>query len=249
MGPPDMEPTAQAAEGAAQVSSGVNIANIIDKSGIIVYFAVAMLAVWGIYNAIMLYRNLAKKTLPSNESEALLNQIREQILTRNDTKAAIDACMNPSHWHSALAQVLAVGLKNRHKGLGKVKQMMIMDFQAEVVSPLEGRVGTLGTASRLGPLIGLVGTVLSMIAAFARMSAAGKPDPVELAGSISLGLWTTAAGLLLAVPLMCFGNDVLIRLRRLRDRTDRNLQEFIEILEQAEAKSGRPARAAHAAAR
>jgi biopolymer transport protein ExbB len=82
---------------------------------------------------------------------------------------------------------------------------------------------------------------MSMIAAFARMGQNSRPDPAMLAQSISLGLWTTAAGLIIANPLMTVANDVQARLRKFRDRTERQLQDFIEIFEQAErgARAGR----------
>src|SRR5262249_8639245 len=119
-------------------------------------------------------------------------------------------------------------------GLGKVKQLLVMDFHTEVISGLENRLASIATASRMGPLLGLLGTVMSMIAAFGRMGSSAKPDPMALAGSISLGLVATAAGLLIANPLMILGNDVGGKLRRLRDRTERQLSDFLEILEQQE---------------
>ncbi len=222
-----------AAAGAA--GGGLDVPSIIESFGSLIYVVIGILAIWGTYNAIMLYRTLAKKNLPPDESESLLNQVRDLLLNRNDTKGAIELCMNPAHWHSALAQLMAVGLKNRHKGLARVKQLLVMEFHSEVVGPMENRLASIGTASRMGPLLGLLGTVISMIAAFGRMSSGSRPDPLALAGSISLGLWTTAAGLIIATPLMTMGNDIQARLRKLRDKTERNLQDFVEILEAAEA--------------
>jgi biopolymer transport protein ExbB len=145
---------------------------------------------------------------------------------------------------------MAVALKNWTKGLGKVKQLMVMEFHSEIISRMEARLASIGTAARMGPLLGLLGTVMSMIAAFARMSSGAKPDPLALAGSISIGLWTTAAGLTIANPLMVLANDAQARIRRMRDRTERQLQEFLDILEQADAPP-RPTRqgAGRAAAR
>ena len=222
---------------------GMDVPTIIENFGALVYVAIALLAIWGVYNAIMIYRSIAKKSLPNKEAEALEAQVRELVVNRNDTKTAVEACMNPAHWHSALAQLIAVGLKNRHKGLARVKQLLVMEFHTEVVSSMENRLASISTAARLGPLLGLLGTVISMIAAFARMGAGGKPDPALLAGSISLGLWTTAAGLIIATPLMILANDIQSRLRKLRDRTERQLQDFTETLEAAE-NSGRGRRVA-----
>lgn len=244
-----MEPTAKAGEAASSVASGggLDIPSIIENFGSLIYVAIGLLAIWGTYNAILIYRSMAKKSLPAPEAEALIQRVRELVLSKNDTKAAVDACLDPTHWHSALAQLMAVGLKNRHKGLAKVKQLLVMDFHTEVVSTMENRLASIGTASRMGPLLGLLGTVISMIAAFARMSAGSRPDPAALAGSISLGLWTTAAGLIIATPLMTVANDIQARLRKLRDRTERQLQDFVEVLEQADANAAaRGARAARA---
>lgn len=229
-----MEPTANAVDLASQ--GGLSIPEIIENSGFLIYVAVALLAIWGTYNGLLLYRGLARKSLPSKQAEALITQVRD-LIARQNFQGAIDLCMSPPHWHSALAQLLGVGLKNRSKGLAKAQQRMVMQFHSEVVTPMESRVGSLGAAARMGPLLGLLGTVLAMIAAFGRMAQSGKPDPIALAGSISLGLWTTAAGLLVAVPLMVVGNDILNRLRRLRDQTENQLQDFVDALEQVEAQA------------
>ena len=61
-----------------------------------------------------------------------------------------------------------------------------------------------------------------------------------LAQDISLALWATGAGLLIATPMMILANDIHARLRKLRDQTERQLQDFLEILEEVESPSQRP---------
>jgi biopolymer transport protein ExbB len=73
-----------------------------------------------------------------------------------------------------------------------------------------------------------------MIGAFGRIGGAEKVNPSDLARDISLALWATGAGLLIATPMMILGNDIHAKLRRLRDRTERQLQDFIDALEEAE---------------
>jgi len=65
----------------------------------------------------------------------------------------------------------------------------------------------LNIIGNLGPLLGLLGTVLGMITAFSDMQAAGgNADPSVLAGGISIALAHTFMGLFLAVPsLAAFG--------------------------------------------
>jgi biopolymer transport protein ExbB len=213
----------------------MSVTYIIDKFGNVVYAALALLAVWGVYNAILLYRTLAKKTLVGG-AEPLIHQVRD-LLKANNFAGAIAVCQNPPYWHTALAQLMAVALQYRDKGIGKVKQVLVMEFHTEVVAGMENRLASISTIVRMGPLLGLLGTVASMIGAFGRIGGSEKVNPNALASDISLALWATGAGLLIATPMMIVGNDIHARLRSLRDRTERQLQDFIEVLEQLEPAS------------
>jgi len=204
------------------------VSRVIDAFGYVIYVALALLAVWGVYNGILLYRTLMKKSL--REPETLIEQIRDLCKARRfDT--AINLCQSPPYWHTALAQLIAVALRNRAKGLAKIKQLVVTEFHSEVIAGMENRLGSVSTIVRMGPLLGLVGTVASMIAAFSRIGGSEKADPHALATDISLALWATGAGLLIANPMMLIGNDVHAKLRRLRDRTERQLSEVLEMLE------------------
>jgi biopolymer transport protein ExbB len=207
---------------------------IIDASAYAIYTALALLAIWGVYNAILLYRSLAKKSLA--DAAGLLQRIGT-LVHSGKHDAAIAVCQEPTYWHTALAQLLAVALSNREKGIAKVKQLLVMEFHTEVIAGMENRLASISTIVRMGPLLGLLGTVASMIGAFGRIGGAEKVNPQALARDISLALWATGAGLLIATPMMIAGNDIHARLRRLRDRTERQLQDFLDILEAIEAQT------------
>jgi biopolymer transport protein ExbB len=228
---------------AAAAARGLDIPWIIDKVGDFIYLALAVLAIWGVYNAIVLYRTLKKKGIDGAQAGNLIRQVREFCLgpRGTDVKSAIAVCQNPPYWHTALAQLVAVALQHRDKGLAKIKQTLVMEFHTEVISGMENRLASISTIVRMGPLLGLLGTVASMIAAFGRIGGAEKVNPSALASDISLALWATASGLLIATALMIVANDIHAKLRRLRDQTERQLHGVIEILEDLEAKSGRPA--------
>ncbi|WP_165250868.1 MotA/TolQ/ExbB proton channel family protein [Paludisphaera soli] len=224
----------------------MNVTRIIDTFGYVIYGALAFLAVWGVYNAILLYRTLRKKTI--KDPTALILQVQELCQARK-YDAAMSVCQSPTYWHTALAQLIAVALKNRAKGLAKVKQLLVTEFHTEVVAEMENRLGSISTIVRMGPLLGLLGTVASMIAAFGRIGSSEKVNPNALASDISLALWATGAGLLIANPMMIIGNDFHARLRRLRDRTERQLQDVLDVIETTEnpkapAPAERPARPA-----
>ena len=209
----------------------MKITQIIDTMGYVIYGALALLAVWGVYNAILLYRSLKKKSL---EDAGPLNEKVRELTKAGKFEAAITACQEPAWWHTALAQLIAVALKNREKGIAKVKQIIVMEFHTEVIAGMENRLASISTIVRMGPLLGLLGTVASMIGAFGRIGGSEKVNPTALAADISLALWATGAGLLIATPMMIMGNDIHAKLRRLRDRTERQLQDFMEVLEQAD---------------
>jgi len=215
----------------------MDITKIIDAFGYVIYVTLALLAVWGVYNAVLLYRSLAKKSIGGDASR-LLEQVRD-FLTVGKSDAAISVCQNVPYWHTALAQLMAVALKNRDKGIAKIKQMLVMEFHTEVIAGMENRLASISTIVRMGPLLGLLGTVASMIGAFGRIGGSQKVNPNALASDISLALWATGAGLLIATPMMIVGNDIHAKLRRLRDRTERQLQEFLDILEQFETPAQR----------
>src|SRR5690349_20985800 len=215
----------------------MNVTKIIDSFGYVIYGALAILAVWGAYNGILLYRSLAKKSV--RDPEELIDQVRELCRARQYDKA-INLCQTPIYWHTAVAQLIAVALQNRAKGLARIKQLVVTEFHSEVVAGLENRLGSVSTIVRMGPLLGLLGTVASMIAAFGRIGGAEKVNPSALASDISLALWATASGLIIATTLMIVANDIHARLRHLRDRTERQLHDFLEILEELDARSGRP---------
>jgi biopolymer transport protein ExbB len=215
----------------------MKITKIIDAFGYVIYAALAVLAVWGVYNAILLYRNLGKKAV--RDPKALLERVRELTLA-GKFDAAIAACQDPAVWHSALAQLISVALKNRDKGLAKIKQIIVMEFHTEVIAGMENRLASIATIVRMGPLLGLLGTVASMIGAFGRIGGSEKVNPTALASDISLALWATGAGLLIATPMMILGNDIHAKLRSLRDRTERQLQEFLDAFEQVDPTAARP---------
>jgi len=79
-------------------------------------------------------------------------------------------------------------------------------------------LGALELISTIAPLLGLLGTVLGMIAAFQALQAAGsKADPSMLAGGIWEALLTTAAGMAVAIPAsaaLTWFESVIDRIRR-----------------------------------
>jgi len=103
---------------------------------------------------------------------------------------------------SPLGQVLAAGLRN-HKSSRYVMKEAIEEAGHAVSHDLERFLTTLGTLATIAPLMGLFGTVVGMIEIFGSQSPSGT-NPQVLAHGISVALYNTALGLVVAIPAMIF---------------------------------------------
>ena len=103
---------------------------------------------------------------------------------------------------SPLGRVLAAGLRN----VGSSREIMresVEEVGGAVAHELERYLTTLGTIASISPLMGLLGTVVGMIEIFGSQSPTGA-NPQLLAHGISVALYNTGFGLVIAIPGMIF---------------------------------------------
>jgi biopolymer transport protein ExbB len=79
----------------------------------------------------------------------------------------------------------------------------IEDVGRHLVHKMERYLNTLGTIAAAAPLLGLLGTVVGMIEIFGSQSPTGN-NPGLLAHGISIALYNTAFGLIVAIPSLMF---------------------------------------------
>jgi biopolymer transport protein ExbB len=103
---------------------------------------------------------------------------------------------------SPLGQVFAAGLKNARSPVPIIKEA-IEESGRTVAIELERFLTSLGTIAAISPLLGLFGTVIGMIEIFGAQTPSGT-NPLVLAHGISIALYNTAYGLVVAVPAMIF---------------------------------------------
>jgi len=101
---------------------------------------------------------------------------------------------------SPLGKVFAAGLKNI-KSSPQVMKESIEEAGRGASHEMERFLTTLGTIASISPLLGLFGTVVGMIEIFGAQNAGGAA-PTELAHGISVALYNTAFGLIVAIPSM-----------------------------------------------
>jgi biopolymer transport protein ExbB len=127
-----------------------------------------------------------------------------------------------------LAQVFAAGLKNV-KSTPQVMKEAIDDAGRAVAHDLERFLTTLGTIASISPLLGLLGTVIGMIEIFGSQAPSGS-NPIVLAHGISVALYNTAMGLIVAIPSMIFYRHFRSKVDSLIVEMESQAVKLVEIL-------------------
>jgi biopolymer transport protein ExbB len=104
--------------------------------------------------------------------------------------------------HSLLGEIFASALINSNTSAAHIKEAIEESGRA-VSYRLEKYLSTLGTIAAVAPLLGLLGTVIGMVDLFSSFTNSGH-DVAVFARGISVALYNTAAGIVVAVPAMIF---------------------------------------------
>jgi biopolymer transport protein ExbB len=138
------------------------------------------------------------------------------------------------------AAILLVGLKrirNQRLAEGEIEKAVATTGAIEL-GFLERGLVILATIANVAPLMGFLGTVAGMILAFAAIEVAGDVNPSLVAGGIKVALLTTAAGLLIAVPVNIAYNFFVTRIDQLIVDMEQGAQKIINLAWDLE-KAGR----------
>ncbi|KAI5913831.1 MotA/TolQ/ExbB proton channel family protein [Thauera sp. 2A1] len=136
----------------------------------------------------------SRRVVPDGLLDKVLADLREHGVSQAMAER-VDA-------HSPLGRVLAAGLRNVNSSREVMKEA-IEETGRAVVHELERYLTTLGTIASISPLLGLFGTIVGMIDIFASQGTSGA-NPAQLAQGISIALYTTGLGLIIAIPSMIF---------------------------------------------
>ena len=149
-----------------------------------------------------------KKIIP----ESLVNEVRE-AMEQGDVMKALQRCEQDQ---GPLPSILQAGFRNVKEGFEVIQEQVgaAADLESE---KLMQRVAYLNMCGSIAPMLGLLGTVQGMIMAFANLanSSAGAAQQGMLAMNIAQALWTTAAGLVVAIPAVSLYTYFKNRLSRI----------------------------------
>ncbi len=167
-------------------------------------FAIVEAAGWPIYFLILasaialgliIERSIALRS-NSVAPPTLLDEVIKELKQRGVSEGMLTKLAKSS----PLGCIFAAGLKNI-KSTPEVMKESVEEAGRAVSHDLERFLTTLGTIASISPLLGLFGTVVGMIEIFGSQTAVGN-TPAVLAHGISVALYNTAFGLIVAIPSM-----------------------------------------------
>lgn len=153
-----------------------------------------------------------------------------------DHRSALDLCRNGK---SAVQRVMLQGVQNVDMARDQLSQRMSTAIELEQVE-MERFLNVLGTMSNIAPLLGLFGTVVGIIRAFAAIASTGSGGSAVVAMGVAEALMTTAAGIVVAVIATVFYNTFVRMIRARVAHLEDAREEFFVQLEKH-----RPSQSAH----
>ncbi len=193
--------------------------------GIVLWLALFGCGVAAIYFAVdcsILIR--PQKIMP----ESLITNVKA-AMAEGDVMKALKSCeVEPG----PMANILSAGFSHVEEGFEVIQESIgaAADLETE---RLMQRLTWISVCSNLAPMLGLLGTVQGMIMCFETL-ATGAPDVGSLALAISQALWTTAAGLAVAIPAITVYYSIRNNANRLILRMQAMTVELIKDLRNVE---------------
>ncbi len=193
---------------------------IVEAAGWPIWFLIfaSVIAVALIAERLTFLRN--KNVAPAG----LLNEVVQELKQRGVSEAMLSRLEEGS----PLGCVFAAGLRNI-KSSQEVMKDSIEEAGRTAAHELERFLTTLGTIASISPLLGLFGTVVGMIEIFGAQTAVGN-TPAILAHGISVALYNTAFGLIVAVPSMIFYRHFRAKVDSLIIEMEQQAIKLVEIV-------------------
>lgn len=129
---------------------------------------------------------------------------------------------------SPFGRILAAGLRNLNSSRDVMKESLEESGRA-VAHDLGRYLPALGTIASVAPLLGLLGTVIGMVEIFGSQTPTGG-NPAVLAHGISVALYNTAFGLIVAIPSMIFYRYFRARVDTLLTEMEQQALMLVEII-------------------
>lgn len=198
---------------------------VFDIAGLILYSLLGLTALWGAFCVIVVWMRVGQKRFRSEGDQNAFLDALDQPLGAKDFDSIAEACETDGR---AMPQLIYLAVVNRRIGYSKIRHLVLDRFQRDVLADLEHRLSWVNTVIKSAPMLGLLGTVVGMIGAFAKLATGDGAKPEDLAGDISTALYTTACGLAIAIPLVMCTASINVRIRKMEDLVGAGMTRFLD---------------------
>ena len=169
-------------------------------------FSIILAAGWPIWPlllaSVIAVALIIERLVALRRAKVLPRGLLQRVIAEYRQGGVTEAMLTRLEEESPLGRVLSTGLRN----VGSSREIMresVEEAGGIVAHELERYLTTLGTIASISPLMGLFGTVVGMIEIFGSQSPTGT-NPMQLAHGISVALYNTGFGLVIAIPGMIF---------------------------------------------
>ncbi len=163
--------------------------------------------------------------LTTTNTEKLLEKI-DKALKEEGVDAAKEICRNT---RGPVASIFYQGLDRAHEGIDMAEKSVVA-YGGVQMGLLEKNLSWISLFIALAPMLGFLGTVIGMIAAFDAIEQAGTVSATIVAGGIKVALITTVFGLVVAIILQVFYNYLLSKIDSLSNQMEDSSISLIDML-------------------
>ena len=158
------------------------------------------------------------------------SNFRDEILSLVANKKIDEAIALCDTKKSCVASAVKKFLQKAPRGIDvQDYEFILKEVTNQETSPYEKRLNLLASIISISPMLGLLGTVTGMIRAFTNISKYGTGDAAIVADGIAEALLTTAAGLMIAIPVIVVYNYLNRRLEKMENEIDDVVTNIINI--------------------
>ena len=172
--------------------------------------------------------------MTSSRTKKVLHEVDERLAARDIAGATAAARESDT----PAGRILLAGLERHGEGSERVMKA-IENVGLIQMASLEKGLVWLATIANVAPLLGFLGTVIGMIVAFQNIEAAGEVEATLVAGGIKIALITTAAGLIIAIPMNIMHNYFVSKVDRMVIDMEESAQRMIDTLQEIGASPAR----------
>ena len=157
----------------------------------------------------------------------------KQKLGTGGRKVALEMCAEEP---GVIPKVFHTALQTCDQGKVATRNAMASLIELEILPDLNFLLPMVLVLTKLAPMFGLLGTVWGMILAFGKIAGVTKVNPSDLANDIGMALYTTAEGLLIAIPLIFAYTMFRQRVNRFELELQRAAEAALNLLPQLAAR-------------